>query len=310
MYRILIIVLVYLIIKNIRKNHFINIVDKKDKDVVDSDANGLKMSDGSVNDNLLNLISEYYHEPDNKIIHDTITIDSLDIPDVVITDDGTIKSDKNITTTKINTTSITVPKLVIEKDQELCIGDDVCLTGDNIKEIKNNKEYCIYNSDKSKKYCITGDDIKALNNYDTNITEVQGYIKGEYIYWKNSSHKGANVWYHLYPGNNEIYSHESSGEQGTCIVSLHKPGNEGTLAVNPGYRVIGRNRSRIVLVFENNSNYVYNMKKSDGGRIDGGYDIFYNGTNKVPDSEIIYYIQNSYPPYAAHQFSSIELQKI
>lgn len=310
MYRILFIVLVYLIIKNIRKNHFINIVDKKDEEVVDSDDNGLKMSDGSVNDNSLNLISEYYHDSDNKIIHNTITTDSLDIPDVDITDNGTIKSDKNITTTNINTTNITVPKLIIGEDQELCIGDDVCLTGDNIKEIKNNKEYCIYNLDKSKKYCITGDDIKALNNYDMNITEVQGYIKGEYIYWTNNAHKGKNVWYHLYPGNNELYSHETSGEQGTCIVSLHKPGDEGTLAVNPGYRVIGRNRSRIVLVFENNSNYVYNMKKSDGGRIDGNYDIFYNGTNKVPDSEIIYYITNSYIPYVAHQFSSIELQKI
>ena len=306
MYRILIIVLVYLIIKNTRKNHFISIVNENNNEIKDKNENGMKESDGTVNTNFLNLLSDYYYNTDNKINHENMEVRNIVINDMTITNNGNIQSDGRIETNEITSSSITASKLIIDDDQTLCIGSDICLSGKDIRNIKNNREYCIYEENNVNKYCITGDDIKALNKYDIDVSKPQGYIKGTYVQRQginSSSNTITSIYYHLYPGNNELYNNGYTPNiNGTCFVALNL-NNYGDLSFNPEYRLIGRLIDSIQLIIENNSSYVYHIEN-----INGNFMFYYqtDSINKltIPDSDIIYKTSTWY------HLSSIELQKI
>lgn len=306
MHNILIIVLVYFIIKITRKNHFISIIDKDNKEIIDTNENGMKVSDGSVNSKFLNLVSDYYYNTENKIRHENLNVKDIVINDMSVTNNGSIESEDEIKVNEVASSSITVSKLIIGDGQSLCIGTDVCLSGEDIRNIKNNKEYCLYEENGINKYCITGDDIIALNKYDLDVSTPQGYIKGTYVQRKgknSNSNTTTAIYYHLYPGNNELYNNAyTPNSYGTCYVTLDL-NKYGVLSFNPGYRVIGRLKESIQLIIENNSSYVYNLEN-----VDGTFIFYYNtdSMNKsyIPDEDIIYKSNTWYV------LSSIELQKI
>lgn len=305
MYRIIILVLLYLVIKNIRRNHFMNIQDKDGNLLKDSDDNSLKLSDGSVNPNYLNFYSEVYFNENNNIVHEDITADSIEVNNMMVSDLGSIKSGDDINVSELTTSKITIPKLVVGDDHKLCIGDDVCLTGKDITEIYNMKEYCVYEDANSiNKYCITGDDIVALNKYDTDVSVPQGYIKGTYVQragLDKTSNNTNTVYYHLYPGNNELYTNSyTPSSYYTCFVSLKINTNYNDLAINPGYRLIGRVKDEIQIIIENTSDYVYHISYDATDGLVG----IYNTTDVIPETAIIYKTDSWYT------LSSIELQKI